>query len=373
MGAPGSIVFSCPVCAQRLRLPSGLGQARVTCPSCRHQWSWAGGSDRPDQGAEPDYYELLQVSVRAETDVIEAAYRRLAKRYHPDRNPGDDRAAAMMVLLNRAREILTDPRLRAEYDSRRATSGSVRGVPDPDAPRPAPNRPEPPRETTSHHRAGGRVQISARLIHWPQQCACCFGPFNDYYRATYTRVTGKKVIRTDSRWWDVPYCSECLDHLDAHARAKSISSASAYSVLVFGILIGLVVALCGTCCVGPAAFAPTKAVDDRRERGKRAEPDPGKREASKTVLVVFMLGSVVAGAGLAVGSYFWYQRLEADTKRRRRRAMSHADSLSTETCCTLGPAVVYEGWYGSVHTFWFANPDYADAFVQANPGKVLLG
>src|SRR5438093_6040214 len=68
--------------------------------------------------SEPDYYEILQVSPRAEPDVIEAAYRRLARKYHPDVNPGLA-ALQRMSELNQALDVLNDPRKRAEYDRRR--------------------------------------------------------------------------------------------------------------------------------------------------------------------------------------------------------------------------------------------------------------
>ncbi|TMB93615.1 MAG: hypothetical protein E6J42_12615, partial [Chloroflexi bacterium] len=68
--------------------------------------------------SEPDYYEILQVSPRAEPDVIEAAYRRLARKHHPDVNPGLA-ALQRMSELNQALDVLTDPRKRAEYDRRR--------------------------------------------------------------------------------------------------------------------------------------------------------------------------------------------------------------------------------------------------------------
>ena len=67
---------------------------------------------------EPDYYEVLQVSAEAEHEVIGAAYKRLARKYHPDLNP-DPAAALRMRDLNRAIEILGDPQKRAEYDARR--------------------------------------------------------------------------------------------------------------------------------------------------------------------------------------------------------------------------------------------------------------
>jgi hypothetical protein len=207
---------------------------------------------------------------------------------------------------------------------------------------------------------GVRVQISARLISWPQQCACCLGRATEVYQTSHTRVTGKKVIRTDSRSWKVPYCGNCLDHVDAEAEAKSINSAGAYTVLVLGIVFGLVVVLFGSCCCGPALFTPS-------------QPAGGNREPATVGLVIAMGGSTMVGIGLVVGAYLWYRQLEANARRRRRRAMQHAESLASRDCCTLGPAVAYEGWYGSVHTFWFAHADYAEAFIRANPGKVLRG
>jgi len=65
----------------------------------------------------PDYYETLQVSPRAEPYVIDAAYKNLAHKYHPDVNRNPD-AHHRMAELNRAMEVLRDPGRRAEYDRR---------------------------------------------------------------------------------------------------------------------------------------------------------------------------------------------------------------------------------------------------------------
>jgi curved DNA-binding protein CbpA len=64
----------------------------------------------------PDYYEVLQVHPRAESEVIRAAYRVLARKYHPDHG-GDPRR---MIALNDAWDVLGDPARRAEYDASRA-------------------------------------------------------------------------------------------------------------------------------------------------------------------------------------------------------------------------------------------------------------
>lgn len=68
--------------------------------------------------AEPDLYRILQVDRSAERDVIEAAYRRLARKYHPDHNRGDASAEEHMKRINEAFRVLGKPHLRAEYDAR---------------------------------------------------------------------------------------------------------------------------------------------------------------------------------------------------------------------------------------------------------------
>src|SRR3954454_22199077 len=68
---------------------------------------------------ESDLYELLQVSPRAKLEVIQAAYRVLARSYHPDVSSDPD-ALQRMRQLNAAYDVLTDPNRRAEYDAHRA-------------------------------------------------------------------------------------------------------------------------------------------------------------------------------------------------------------------------------------------------------------
>ncbi len=65
-----------------------------------------------------DLYRTLQVDPSAEPEVIEAAYRRLARKYHPDLNRGDSRAEEHMKRINEAFRVLGKPDLRADYDAR---------------------------------------------------------------------------------------------------------------------------------------------------------------------------------------------------------------------------------------------------------------
>ncbi|TWI78007.1 DnaJ-like protein [Lacibacter cauensis] len=66
-----------------------------------------------------DYYQLLEVSASASKEEIRAAYRRLAKLYHPDKNTADASAEEKFKQINEANEILSNDFLRQEYDAYR--------------------------------------------------------------------------------------------------------------------------------------------------------------------------------------------------------------------------------------------------------------
>ncbi len=74
----------------------------------RHKWK--------DGGKMTDWYKVLQISRQASEKEIKAAYRKLAKKYHPDAHPGDQKCEARFKEITEAYTILSDAKKRKKFD-----------------------------------------------------------------------------------------------------------------------------------------------------------------------------------------------------------------------------------------------------------------
>lgn len=99
-----------------------------------------------------DPYKVLQVDPEADAEVVQAAYRRLAQKYHPDL-AAEPEAAARMVAINEAWAILRDPESRAAHDRARAAAAGAAAA---EPPHPEPPASDQPRASTGGDSGAGR-------------------------------------------------------------------------------------------------------------------------------------------------------------------------------------------------------------------------
>ncbi|MFQ6102821.1 MAG: molecular chaperone DnaJ [Candidatus Glassbacteria bacterium] len=72
-----------------------------------------------------DFYQILGLNEKASPEEIKKAYRKLAKKYHPDSNPNDPHVAERFKEISEAYSVLSDPEKRKQYDSMRAWGGGA--------------------------------------------------------------------------------------------------------------------------------------------------------------------------------------------------------------------------------------------------------
>lgn len=110
-----------------------------------------------------DYYKVLGVAKTATEKEIKAAYRKLAMKYHPDKNPGDAKAEARFKDINEANAVLSDPEKRRRYDELGADWSRVGSA----------GGPWPP---GAGFPRGGRVRVSTENL----------GDFSDFFRTFFS-------------------------------------------------------------------------------------------------------------------------------------------------------------------------------------------
>jgi hypothetical protein len=169
------------------------------------------------------------------------------------------------------------------------------------------------------------VHVSAKRLGIPEGCACCGGRSDTHYRASHTRTKGKRVVRTESHWFDFPYCSSCLKHVRSYDLAVTLG--------IFAFVINALGAL--------NVFFTCKV---------------GKLTGLLADLQSLFRYAFVIGFPLAVGAFL--------VGRRAYRERG-------ESCCATGAAVVYLGWQGTVQHFIFKSPDYCGRFVSLNRAKIV--
>jgi len=215
-----------------------------------------------------------------------------------DALPSIDAVTAPPPVTARPEPVPSQPAPRHEFDTAPAP---------PPVPGPAP--PRMPRPTWRHpvpYEGPYDVEVTGETLRWPPYCACCFEPADAAYHVEYT-AGGFLGLFQETRGWDVPYCSQCLEHVRVDSARPGGNLGGAVAGAVIGGPLGLLIGL------GSAAHA-------------------------------------LYGAA---------------------KHQSQLEALLKPTCVAVGPAVAYRGWYQDTHDFTFLNWSYADAFRRDNGGLLV--
>lgn len=160
-----------------------------------------------------------------------------------------------------------------------------------------------------------RIEISGRLLTFPHACACCGAAPDNDVPVSSTKSWGKRVIHTESRVWEVPYCARCITHIRRSESASSFARISTVASLLIAVAAGYAAGL---------------------------------------------LAGIIVGATGIVGTIVVFGRL-----------LSRAESGSNPSCTGLREAVAYIGWSGTVHQFEVTSPLFAKEFMAANQKKLV--
>ena len=154
---------------RRRGLPARLSPGRADRPSCARGRGRVGPGSF-DMASGPDYYKTLGVDRKATPEEIKKAYRKLARQYHPDRNPGDKAAEEKFKEISQAHDVLGDPEKRKQYDSGTGPF-STGAVPE--------------------EGSGGLATSTSTLRTWATSCPICF-------------LEGAPFGRRGRSWWASP-------------------------------------------------------------------------------------------------------------------------------------------------------------------------
>jgi curved DNA-binding protein CbpA len=160
---------------------------------------------QPSTLALPDHYATLQVSETASPEVITAAYRSLARKYHPDANPSPG-ADAKMKAINAAYDVLSDRNKRAVYDRQRVAAAKPAVAPAPPPPPKAPPvppkaQPAPPPQTAPNPPAAAKSFSIGSVLSSP-----AFSTFVIAFIIVFAALTilAEALMQYDYEWLIIP-------------------------------------------------------------------------------------------------------------------------------------------------------------------------
>jgi hypothetical protein len=160
-----------------------------------------------------------------------------------------------------------------------------------------------------------RVDLSGHNFVFPNECACCGAAPDGELTVSASRSWGSKVVHTETKSWDFPYCTGCIRHIRAVEAAGSLARLLTFLSILLAVLVGFGVGPYWGAAIGILAVVGTVVVYGKRLRQARAE----------------------CGAN----------------------------------CVDADKAIVYLGWYGTLHRFEIGSQHFARDFMTANQNKLV--
>lgn len=160
-----------------------------------------------------------------------------------------------------------------------------------------------------------RVEVSAVTLQMPEECACCGAPPDADLTISAEKSWGKRVIHSEAKTWDIPYCCRCLEHSRRRWDAGSFARTATVTSLVVALFVGYLTGWYWGLGLGI------------------------------TLIVLTIV-------------YF-------------RRLLRRAESFKSSECTSLHQAVSYVGWSGTLHSFEMKSKKFAHHFMLSNQNKLV--
>ncbi len=213
------------------------------------------------------------------------------------------------------------------------------------------------------------IRVSARILDWPFQCPCCGDLPDTSQTVTHTHKSGQRFVRITNENWSVPYCLQCAKHLEifnaAHrlyVEANDLTSTAKNPPVSSAVPLGG----CAIFSMWYMACLFAGAVTGH--------------------FIASIFNGLLAAGVLTIGTHFFMstqraaQLTEAQAKAQLQanELIAQCNAVEDEAreimkiyCCWPGISVHYCGAHGTVHTFEFFNPEYAEAFIRLNASKIV--
>ncbi|MBE9600231.1 DnaJ C-terminal domain-containing protein [Pedobacter sp. MC2016-24] len=181
-----------------------------------------------------DYYKILGIEKTATQDEIKKAYRKLARKYHPDLNPNDKEANRQFQQINEANEALSDPEKRKKYDAYGEHWKNA-------------DQFEQAKQSRSRQSAGQSNPYGGTGSYSSEDFGG--GDFSDFFESMFGGMGGGRSGRTGARFKGQDYQAELkLDLMDAyetHKRTLTVNGKNIRITIPAGIANGQVIKLSG--------------------------------------------------------------------------------------------------------------------------------